>query len=626
MTDFYYQVGGSLTSNAPSYIARQADQELYTALQRSEFCYVLNSRQMGKSSLLVQTRYRLQAEGYACAVIDMTNIGSENITPLQWYKGVIRDLQRGFKALRQFQFKQWWEEQGEELSLLQRLSCFIGDVLLKEVPDQPIVIFIDEIDSILSLPFSVDDFFALIRHCYHQRSIDPAYNRLNFALFGVATPSDLIRDRQRTPFNIGTAIALSGFTFAEAQPLTFGLAQAQVNVDAILAAVLNWTNGQPFLTQKLFHRIAQAIQSSNEESCGIATGRESEWVDWFVGEHFLQDWERQDEPEHLRTIRNRILHDPQTSGRLLGLYQQVLDTGFDHATTSPLDRSTTADTLDRSDYTALILSGLAIQSQGQLVVKNRLYAEVFDRDWVNRHLSYLRPYSQLLTEWLASGQQDASRLLRGQALLDAQQWAQGKRLSDDDYQFLAASAESDRQQMQQALEADRVKAIEAQLAQEKRNVRLQRWFLITHSIGLLTSLGLAVVIFMLYRQSQASEQHAKVSQGKALVSSSEGSFDSHRQLDSLVQALQARAALQSLSQSDPALSDRVKLALQQALYGIDEANRLTIDVGVNAVTTSPDGKWIAAACADGSLRLWKPEGTFVRTVAAHHAGATSVAF
>jgi hypothetical protein len=78
-----YQVGGSLESQAPCYVERKADHELYHALQAGEFCYILNSRQVGKSSLLVRTLDRLQQAGFICTKLDITSIGSEDITPLQ---------------------------------------------------------------------------------------------------------------------------------------------------------------------------------------------------------------------------------------------------------------------------------------------------------------------------------------------------------------------------------------------------------------------------------------------------------------------------------------------------------------------------------------------------------------
>lgn len=52
----HYQVGGSLSVDAPTYINRQADRELLTYLEQGDFCYVFNSRQMGKSSLLIRTK------------------------------------------------------------------------------------------------------------------------------------------------------------------------------------------------------------------------------------------------------------------------------------------------------------------------------------------------------------------------------------------------------------------------------------------------------------------------------------------------------------------------------------------------------------------------------------------
>ena len=81
------------------------------------------------------------------------------------------------------------------------------------------VVFIDEIDAVRSLPFSTDEFFAAIRECYNRRSEDPAFHQITFCLLGVTTPSDLIQDTRTTPFNIGRRIELTDFSAAEAAPL-----------------------------------------------------------------------------------------------------------------------------------------------------------------------------------------------------------------------------------------------------------------------------------------------------------------------------------------------------------------------------------------------------------------------
>ncbi|NEQ08243.1 MAG: hypothetical protein F6K37_20505 [Moorea sp. SIO4E2] len=599
-----YQVGGSLPQDATTYAVRKADDEIFQALMAGEFCYVLNSRQMGKSSLRVQTMKRLQEAGVACGCIDFTMIGKENIPIEMWYSSLIVMLVDEFKLSDKFDEEAWFIET-EHIAPLLGFGKFIESVLLANIPES-IVIFLDEIDSIIKVAFK-DDFFAFIRSCYNKRAENTAYNRLSFCLLGVATPADLIQDKQRTPFNIGRDIELTGFTFEEAKtPLLPGLVGKVDNPQQVLAEILTWTRGQPFLTQKLCKLMV--------EKSGLGTTPSVEQV---ARSQIIDNWVSQDKPEHLKTIRDRILRNEQRASRLLGLYQQVLDQG-----------SLAAD--GSEEQTELRLSGLVVERDGYLKVNNRIYGSVFDRDWVKQELARLRPYSEAFTAWVESGCQDEARLLRGVALQNAQAWAKGKSLSDLDYQFLAAGQELDRRVL---AEESRIlaKANDTLTEAQKKAKRIISIGAILMGLSLIVAVVTGIKARENFKQSKEAQTGTQLEQqALSILRRLPGDNGYYGNRELLYSAMETGQELYNIVKDGrpfdnyPAISPLY--ALQQSLSKFKENRLFRGHQGpVESVSFSPDGHMLATA-SDGNIRLWDLQGNPLALFQGHQDWVRSVSF
>ncbi|MCI0391251.1 MAG: AAA-like domain-containing protein [Acidobacteria bacterium] len=363
----FYVIGGTLRRDAPSYVVRQADEELHAGLTKGNFCYVLTARQMGKSSLMVRTAARLREEGVGVAMLDLTATG-QNLDAEHWYYGLLSQI--GQQLELEDEIRDFWLRH-RLLGPLQRWMGTIREVLLPHYPGR-VVIFVDEIDVVRSLPFSTDEFFAAIREFYNRRTEDADLERLSFCLIGVAAPSDLIRDTRMTPFNIGQRIELNDFTEAESASLSRGLERDQKHGAALLKRIHYWTGGQPYLTQ----RLCQAVANTNPQSAFLfrhLADRNPQHIDNLCEELYFSP-RAQERDDNLLFVRERMLRSEVDLASLLHLYEGVQrHKSIRDDETNPL-------------VNVLRLSGITRVERGYLRERNRIYARVFDREWVKTNM------------------------------------------------------------------------------------------------------------------------------------------------------------------------------------------------------------------------------------------------
>ena len=627
----YYQVGGCLPENATNYVKRKADEDLYYGLKAGEFCYVLNSRQMGKSSLQVRTIQRLQVEGITSVAIDISEIGNRGVTPEQWYAGILRILENNFDLSEDVNIRTWWRER-DFLAPVQRLSEFIETVLLRKITKN-IVIFIDEIDSILALDFAVDDFLGFIRACYNKRAHNPEYNRLTFALLGVSTPQDLCQDPSSTPFNIGQAIELTGFKLDEALPLLGGLVEICQHPEAVLKEVLTWTGGQPFLTQKVCKLLIENGELIVDPQVGVQQ---------IVRSKIIHNWEAQDVPEHLKTIRDRLFRKDHRIVRRLGLYQQILPDNFNGivADHSPEEME-------------LRLSGLVVKRNSKLTVANPIYAEVFDAELIAEELEKLPPYAEEIKAWLNSNCEDKSYLLAGENLRTALIWAAGKSLRNQDFQFLTTSQKLALDTQTDILAATRLETNQAKNdaknAQQEATLAKQKaklWMRIGSAIlstSLILSMGFSLLAYQRFKLAQSSREIEQTGTDALLLAMFKKSATNQALMEALPKAISAGERLKSLVNNNTPLAEypatRPILALQMILDKLDEQEdfqdsslekRKVILSGhqgaVTSVKFSPNQEILASTGVDGKVIIWNLEGKKIREWLTEQKSVNSIIF
>lgn len=419
-----FHSGGTLERHH-IYVKRDADQKLLESLRAGRYSHVLAPRQVGKSSLWAHVQSQLPAE-MLCVKIDLNGVtdssdraggkgiddrrssmSSEEVARIdkrksEWYIGIINRIYLAlfskYENLRD-QFKDphdfWVQSQG---SISARFSEYFLTQLLPDLPkDKKICICIDEIDNVQSLPFSGDEFFTAIRYLYNNRDTFRILERISFCLLGSASPTQLMDNIDITPFNIEDRVELTHFNFKEAE--VFCEAWKKVGVEGdlteLLAAIMGWTNGHPYMTHKLCERVAEEGRRSAREDAMA-------WVDRIVQAEFLG----RPLKDPLSHAERRILGHPRQFDLLL-LWEEILKQR----------RIAKGQHRFKQYEESLILSGLALDvvddRNRYLTPSNKIFEHVFNTAWVAPLL--IKDELRIVYEhWLKSGKNPAHLPLRPQ--------------------------------------------------------------------------------------------------------------------------------------------------------------------------------------------------------------------
>jgi hypothetical protein len=352
-----YYSSDTLPSTAAFYGVRSADDELFRTLRAGDLAYILEPTGVGKSLLITQTAARLRREGAAAAVIDCAAVKGCP-TAESWYAALLDQIvsETGLGEETAVFYRS-----NARLGCLQRWMAALRQVALPRLGDRSLTLFVDGVESVRSLPFSTDEFFAGIRQWHNARRSDlPTMGRLTFCLSGAATPESLVVDPRTTPLNVGRRVHLPDFTEAEAALLATGTLGAGRDASDIPGRIHYWTGGHPVLTQQLYAAVA-----------GDPSAHRARDLDRIVASLFAPGAPEAD--AHTGTVARNILHETDAPA-LLARYAEVL------APRGRVDDSS-GDPLSAT----LLISGLVRSAAGRLQPRNRIYERVFDATWISTH-------------------------------------------------------------------------------------------------------------------------------------------------------------------------------------------------------------------------------------------------
>lgn len=199
---------GALPPESPFYVRRETDDELSSAVARSDtLVLVKGSRQAGKSSLLAQGVQYARKLGRTVAATDFQSLNSD----------AFASIDKLFYALAEriaYQLKLDFPSPTWKPSFSANMN-FENYLRVEVLPRVKTELFwsMDEVDRLFGYTYK-DDFFGLLRSWHNFR-----WAPLTIALAYATEAHLFITDLNQSPFNVGTRVDLKDFSVAQVEEL-----------------------------------------------------------------------------------------------------------------------------------------------------------------------------------------------------------------------------------------------------------------------------------------------------------------------------------------------------------------------------------------------------------------------
>lgn len=286
---------GAIAIDSPFYILRPPIESKV----KDEICKpgalvrVKAPREMGKTSLLLRVLDHAKQQGYQTVYLNLEQID----------QAICADLNRFLRSLcasitRQLQLEPKLDDYWDE-DIGSKVSCtlYMRQHLLENI-QAPIVLALDELNHLFEYPKVAQDVLPLLRSWYEEAKRVPIWQNLRL-IIAHSTEVYVPLQLNQSPFNVGLAAQLVGFTLAQVRQLAqcYGLNWG----DGAAKQLMDVVGGHPALIHTALYHLSREEYTLDQllEAATTPTG--------IYHYHLQRHWTTlKQQPDLLRTFRTLL--------------------------------------------------------------------------------------------------------------------------------------------------------------------------------------------------------------------------------------------------------------------------------------------------------------------------------